>query len=189
MEILLFALFMLFSIGSSLLERRKRRKQLEEAREAERGQGTGTKEAEKEEIEEAQTLGWPFGGGSDPFEEEVVRRRIEEVMPQEPARPAPRSVAEQHQLEADLEAVEAEKKALEEERYALAAERLGRERVVPRQRVDDLVHEKMRREKAPAKPRSTRRGKYWRLDRKTARAAIVYAEILGPPKADRNEVR
>jgi len=188
MEVLLFALFMLFSIVSSLLERRKRRRQLEEAREEERVRGTGAKEVEKEEEEE-QTLGWPFGGGSDPFEEEVVRRRMGELQPQEPAQPAPRSMAEHHQLEADLEAVEAEKQALEVERYALAAERLGMERVVPRQRVDDLVREKVQHEKEQAKPRRTKRGKHWRLNRKTARAAIVYAEILGPPKADRDETR
>ncbi len=188
MEILLFALFMLFSIVSSLLERRKRRRQLEEAREAEQTRSTNAGEVKKEE-EKTQTLGWPFGGGSDPFEEEVVRRRIGELNPKEPAEPRSLSMAEQHQLEVERAAVKAEKRALEVERYALAAERLGQERSVPRQRVADLVREKMQHEKAQAKPRRVARGKRWRLDRKTARAAIVYSEILGPPKADRDPMR
>ena len=190
MEVLLFALFMLFSIVSSLLERRKRAKQLEEAREAERVRGPQAPETKKEqEEEEPQTLGWPFGGGSDPFEEEVVSRRVNELKPEKPAEPRSLSMAEQHQLEADREAMEAEKRALEVERYALAAERLGQERLVPRLRVSDLVREKMQQEKAQAKPRRSTRGKRWRLDRKKAREAIVYAEILGPPKANREEIR
>ena len=187
MDVLLFALFMLFSIVSSLLERRKRKRQLEEAREAQ--QTNSTKTSKVEEEKEEQTLGWPFGGGSDPFEEEVVRRRVGELKPKEPAKPRSLSMAEQHQLEAEREVVEAEKRALEVERYALAAERLGQERLVPRQRVSDLVREKMQQEKAQAKPRRSTRGKRWRLNRKKARAAIVYAEILGPPKANREEIR
>lgn len=187
MEVLLFALFMLFSIVSSLLERRKRARQLEEAREAQ--QTSSAKKSEVEEEKEEQTLGWPFGGGSDPFEEEVVTRRIGELQPKAPAAPRSLSMAEQHQLEAEREVVEAEKRALEVERYALAAERLGQERLVPRQRVSDLVREKMQQEKTQANPRRSTRGKRWRLDRKKAREAIVYAEILGPPKANREEMR
>lgn len=188
MEVLLFALFLLFSIVSSLLERRKRAKQLEEAREAERVRGPQVPETKKEEEPEEQTLGWPFGGSSDPFEEEVVNRRIDELKPKEPAEPRPLSLAEQHQLEAERETVEAEKRALEVERYALAAERLGQERLVPRQRVSDLVREKMQQEKAQAKPRRKRRVRRWRLSQKKAREAIVYAEIIGPPKANRDDM-
>ena len=73
MELLLFILFMLFSIVSSLLERRKRKRELENARQAEAAR---PQSAEFEEQEEEVTVGWPFGGGKDPFEEEVLTRRF-----------------------------------------------------------------------------------------------------------------
>ena len=73
MELLLFVLFMLFSIVSSLLERRKRKRELENARQAEAAR---PQSAEFEEQEEEVNVGWPFGGGKDPFEDEELTRRF-----------------------------------------------------------------------------------------------------------------
>ncbi|MCY4605190.1 MAG: hypothetical protein OXE49_13240, partial [Gemmatimonadetes bacterium] len=76
MELLLFALAILFSIFSALMERRKRRKRLEEAQQqhAEIEQqhadiNPATPVVAEEEKEEEPSFGWPFDG--DPFDEPV----------------------------------------------------------------------------------------------------------------------
>jgi flagellar biosynthesis/type III secretory pathway M-ring protein FliF/YscJ len=170
MEVLLFVLFVLFSIGSSLLERRKRRKQQEQSREAQQ-QRPAIETPEQEES----TLGWPFGDG-DPLSGEVVPHQAE-------PEPTAQSLAEQ-------QATEAERRALEVERHALASERYGQQVVVPQQRVKDLVrqHREAERSPNPATRRNVRVGR-WHLDAQKARDAIVYAELLGPPKAEQDDMR
>ncbi|MCH8165703.1 MAG: hypothetical protein IH889_08845 [Planctomycetes bacterium] len=63
-ELLLFALFVLFSVGSALLERRKRKKQAEKGGQASSVPG-GPLTDEKQEEE---TGSWPFPMGGDPFD-------------------------------------------------------------------------------------------------------------------------
>ena len=153
MELLLFVLFMLFSIVSSLLERRKRKRELENARQAE-----AEKQQEQMQEEEEVTVGWPFGGGRDPFEDEDLTRRFGDlqrlgekgdepeamqVMEQETA-PEPTS-SSQTQVHASAK--------VSTDGYAKAVRRAGR----------------------------------WNIDARKAREAIVYSEILGPPKAVRSE--
>ena len=163
MELLLFALAILFSIFSALMERRRRRREHEEAQQ----QHTEIEQqyaevnpaapvvAEKEK-EEDPTFGWPFDG--DPFEEPVV--------------------AEADPAEAEREALEAERQALEAERRAVAAEQQAMARLTETKSEDEDAGETQR-------PRRT--GNRWFLTPQTARDAIVYMEILGKPKSEREE--
>ncbi len=161
MELLLFALAILFSIFSALMERRKRRKRLEEAQqqhaEIEQQHAEVSPAAPvvvEEEKEEEPSFGWPFDG--DPFDEPVP--------------------AEADPVAAEREAVEAERQAVEAERRAVAAERLAMERL-----------KETKPEDAGEKRRPRRRRSRWFLTPQTARDAIVYMEILGKPKGEREE--
>ncbi|MXX39118.1 MAG: hypothetical protein F4Y91_12635 [Gemmatimonadetes bacterium] len=165
MELLLFALAILFSIFSALMERRKRRKRLEETQQqhAEIEQqhadiNPAAPVVVEEKKEEEPSFGWPFDG--DPFEEPVLA----EVDPAEAER------------EAQQEALEAERQALEAEQRAVAAEKLAMER---------LTETKPQESGEKQRPRRTRN--HWFLTPQTARDAIVYMEILGKPKSEREE--
>ena len=169
MELLLFLLAILFSIFSALMERRRRRRQVEEAQQqhAEIEQqhaevNPAAPVVAEEKKEEDPTFGWPFDG--DPFEEPVL--------------------AEVDPAEAEREALEAEREALEAERRAVAAEKLAMERLTettrlsaPKSKPQDSGEER--------RPRRTR--SHWFLTPQTARDAIVYMEILGKPKSEREE--
>ncbi len=162
MELLLFILFMLFSVVSSLLERRKRKRELENARQAEAARA---QRAEPEGEEEVST-GWPFGDGKDPFEEEVLTRRFGDLQ-----RLGEKEDASESDLWMEESEVAPEPPVVgppTEGRDALAAD------------VDSSVYES---------GYATRRKRGWKIDAKKAREAIVYSEILGPPKALRSEDR
>ena len=160
MELLLFILFMLFSVVSSLLERRKRKRELENARQAEAARA---QRAEPEGEEEVST-GWPFGDGKDPFEDEVLTRRFGDLQ----------RLGEKED-ESDLWMEELE--------------------VAPEPPVEDSPTEGRDALAADADSSAdesgyaTRRKRGWKIDAKKAREAIVYSEILGPPKALRSEER
>jgi flagellar biosynthesis/type III secretory pathway M-ring protein FliF/YscJ len=162
-EILLFILFMLFSVVSSLLERRKRKRELENARQA---QGARSQRIDEEEEEE-EVLGWPFGGGKDPFEDEDLSRRFGDLQ----------RLGEQAKPKSEVPVVKVNAPA--EERAPVASSR---------QRVENVLRERTAHsEEAYSRP--ARRAGRWRLDVQKAREAVVYAEILGPPKAMRSEER
>ena len=161
MELLLFALAIVFSIFSALMERRRRRRQVEEAQQqhAEIEQqhaevNPAAPVVAEEKKEEEPSFGWPFDG--DPFDEPVP--------------------AEADPVAAEQEALEAERQALEAEQRAVAAEKLAMERLTETKPQD--VGEAQR-------PRRTR--SRWFLTPQTARDAIVYMEILGKPKSEREE--
>ena len=160
MELLLFTLAILFSIFSVLMERRKRRKRREE-------------EQQHAQIEQQHA-------GVNPAAPVVVEEEKEE----EPSlgwpfdgdpfdEPVP---AEVEPIAAEREALEAERQALAAERRAVAAEKQAMERLIATKPQDS--GEKRR-------PRRTR-GR-WFLNPQTARDAIVYMEILGKPKSEREE--
>jgi flagellar biosynthesis/type III secretory pathway M-ring protein FliF/YscJ len=161
MELLLFALAILFSIFSALMERRRRRRQVEEAQQqhAEIEQqhaeiNPATSVVAEEEKEEEPSFGWPFDG--DPFDESVL--------------------AEVDPAEAEREALEAERQAVEAERRAVVAEKQAMERLT------ETKPEDAGEERRPRRTRSR-----WFLNPQTARDAIVYMEILGKPKSEREE--
>lgn len=166
MELLLFALAILFAVFSALMERRKRRKQVEEAQQqrAEIEQqhaevNPATPVVAEEKKEEEPSFGWPFDG--DPFEESV---------------PAEVDPAEVDPAEAEREALEAERQALEAERRTVAAEQQAMAR---------LTETKPQDSGEERRPRRTQHR--WFLTPQTARDAIVYMEILGKPKGEREE--
>ena len=187
MEQLLFLLFVVFSVVSALLERRKRRRQLEEQkqrrterlnRQEQEPEPPYRSQVEEPEEEEEEATGWPFGG--DPFEPE----------PSRPGQPESQAEgAERSALEVEREALAAERRALEVERMALESARQT-EGGALRQKVSDLLRQRAAREQteqaAPAAP--IRVGK-WTLDPSRARDAIVYAEILGRPRAERPDIQ
>jgi hypothetical protein len=197
-EQLLFLLFVLFSVVSALLERRKRKRQREEQR-----QDSGPGKAEREEEEET----WPFPMGGDPFEP---------VRPRRPSRPAEEELEEERSPPPEAAEVAGEREepeppsrrnifqrledfAREEEGRARAEDervRADQERVrqleqrasgrQPAERVRERATPRLEPVKTVQVSKRKRRGK-WSLTRKTARDAIVYAEIFGKPKADRTD--
>ena len=201
-EQLLFLLFILFSVVSALLERRKRKRAQEEEtqRQQAAGQPASVKDAPGEETDEAEQA-WPFPMGGDPF-----------GLPR-PRRSASRRADSDSQMEADDEADEPE--LLREpvpERKPGMLERLEREarqieqqakmveeqvkesarqiqQVQPRRRVQEAVREQIEREKSARTRTLARKRKRWQVTAASARDAIVYAEILGPPIAERKEER
>ena len=160
MELLLFLLAILFSIFSALMERRRRRREHEEAQQ------------QHTEIEQQYAE-------VDPAAPVVVEKEKEEEPTfgwpfdgdpfEEPV------VAEVDPAEAEREALEAERQALEAERRAAAAEKLAMERL------------EEAKPQADEKRRPRRSGNRWFLTPQTARDAIVYMEILGKPKSEREE--
>lgn len=161
MELLLFLLAILFSIFSALMERRRRRKQLAEAQQQHaeiEQQHAEVNPATPVVAEEEQEEEPTFGW---PFDGDP----FEEPVP-----------AEVDPAEAEREELEAERQALEAERRAVAAEKLAMERV-QETKPQDAGEEQ--------RPRRTR--SHWFLTPQTARDAIVYMEILGKPKSEREE--
>jgi hypothetical protein len=198
-EQLLFLLFVLFSVVSALLERRKRKRQREEQRKA----GTPEKAEREEEREET----WPFPMGGDPFEPVRPRRssrpaeeELGEERSPEPAaaevvgdreEPEPPSRPNIFQRLEDFAREEEGRARAEDERVRADQERVrqleqsvsGRQ---PAERVRERATPRLEPVKTVQVSKRKRRGK-WSLTRKTARDAIVYAEIFGKPKADRTD--
>ena len=161
MELLVFALILLFSLVSALLERRKRRQAQQP-----RSQRPPGAEGEEEEQE----IGWPFP--TDPFELEPR---------------GPRQATAEETEDAEQQAQDAEQRILEMQRQAQELERQARE-VQPRRRMDELVREKIAQQEAQKEVAKVHKRKgQWRLDPQSARQAVVYSEILGRPKSERKE--
>ncbi len=156
MEQLLFLLFVLFSVGSALLERRKRK--LARQREEEAAQ-RGEQVVDSEEEDQP----WSFPT-TDPFELEPPPGRISTE-------------------ELERQALEAAQHTQEMEELARQLERQAQEEV-PRRRVEELVRESLQQKRTqPASRQSTG----WTISPAEARRGIIYAEILGKPKAVRRD--
>ena len=163
MEQLIFVLFILFSLFSVLMERRKRKRQAaQQAAPEQARQG----DMETEEVGEES---WSFP--TDPFELE----------PQKPQR----LQEEEATAAAQQEALDAEERAQVMEHQVQDLERQAR-RGQPRRSAAELVREKLAREQQRAQTEK-KKNKRWKLNPERARQAIVYAEILGRPKAERDE--
>jgi hypothetical protein len=110
-----------------------------------------------------------------------------------PRSPATRSAAPESELSfggdelarLDLETIEIEQQAKRvEEQVKESARQL--QQVQPRRRVQEAVQEHMERARDLRPRTSTNKGR-WHMTAARARAALVYAEILGPPKAEQKE--
>ena len=159
MEHLLIILFVLFSIVSALLERRKRRLAREQAERRAR-------ERDSAEIEPEEEEDWPSFPMGDPFDQ----------VPQ----PSPLPGVDVEELE--RQALAAEQRTQEMEKRAMEMERLSEE-AQPRRRAREAVQEAMQRKEASL-PTA---GIPLKLDPESARLAVIYAEILGRPKSERRE--
>ena len=163
MELLLFLLAILFSIFSALMERRRRRKQVEEAQqqhaEIDQQHAEVNPAAPVVAEEEKEKEEEPTFGW--PFDGDPFEEPV---------------VAEVDPAEAEREALEAERQALEAERRAVAAEQLAMERLTETKPEDASEAQRPRRSRS-----------HWFLTPQTARDAIVYMEILGKPKSEREE--
>ena len=199
MEQLLFGLFILFSIGSALLERRKKARQQKEEkaqRQAVRDRARQQAEDDAKGVprvqepvyqepepqvardEEEDVLEWPTPFGRDPFQEVMPESQpLDQVQLLE----LQTLLAERAALEAERMALRAERSAWKQERTALQATRKGMS--TGRQRVAELVRDRAEREHSSQT--GTAQSKGWKLDAAKAREAIVYAEILGRPRAER----
>ena len=196
-EGLLFLLFILFSVVTALLERRKRKKQAEESRTASAAPAGPLTDEEDEE-----TGSWPFPMGGDPFDLPKPKQRPERrpasetageaTAESESAAPASRRTLIE-QMEDDAKEAKRLQKTEAGDGYndaappdtlremARAAERPVQE-VQPRRRERELAQERV--ELDQQQPRKKRRSR-WLLTPKTARDALVYTEILGRPKSER----
>ena len=180
MEPLLFILFVLFSLVSAILERRKRRKELERQEETRvRRPRLDQDDAEREAEEED----WA-GKVLDPFEL---------AEPEKKTGPFSAEAEEIERLEQELERREEEEKQMRLARAS--AERAERraaqieaqiEQIQERRHIEELVSERLEQESTTVLPRRRRRGR-GRFSPAEARKAIVYAEIFGKPRAEREE--
>jgi len=170
MEQLLFLLFILFSVVSWLLERRKKAKRLEEQQIRREQQPQNPSPSQTEVEDEDEEVSWPFGGelAAEPLQESFAE------------------TAEHQTLASEREALTAERRALEVERMALEVARQASGQQSG-QRMTDLLRQRAAQEQ-PAASQPLQIGQ-WKIDPKKARDAIVYAEILGKPKGERTEER
>jgi hypothetical protein len=162
MEQLLLILFVLFSVITALLERRKRKRALEEATGANPSTAPAADDGEEEDVD-----GWPFPmGGADPFEPRS--RRAEP--PQEVALAVDERQAEERADSLQDAAREAAQAA---------------QQIQAKHRIDELVRKRLAVTNATEEARSASRSKQirWKLSAKEARRAFVYAEIIGLPKS------
>jgi hypothetical protein len=183
MEQLLLILFVLFSVVSALMERRKRRRQLEEAQQRqderrERG-STEPEPAAVEEEDGEEWGGWPFPSG-DPFE----RPEPKPVQRQETADSMPPVTADAQSLLRELEQQANAAEELAEAQAAAARER-QRQAARPARSVAELMRQRRTAQKADVGKVPV--GGRYHLTPEKARDAVVYAELLGPCKAEREE--
>ena len=174
MEIVLFLLFLLFSMFSALMERRKRRKQLEEAAQQQEAISERQDQAEEsearapvvEEQKEEPSFGWPFEG--DPFED--FKPAAKEAEPDSSKEEGLEPV-----VESELVVPAVDDRALEMERW--------------RQETRAQKSEEVQRRKSRKRSRAGRRARvgHWALNPQKARDAVVYMEILGKPKSERED--
>ena len=169
MELALFILFVLFSLFSTLMQRRKR-KALEEQQQ--QGQGGPPRPASTVEVEEKAP--WSV----DPFE--LPKPRDKKSAAAAETREMTSILAEQARAREE----EAAEEVQEQESVERIQEMEQRARQLEHQAQENQPRQSQA-QRATTSVRRTKRG--WKLDPEAARRAIVYAEILGRPKAERDE--
>lgn len=179
MELIIFALLVLFSIFSTLMKRHKQRKEVEARQQQQQRDGLPRPDSAVEiEEEEQEESPWSF----DPFELPQSRRQKQAAEAEEGAAPSAPQEMERLTEEAGDQARQSEERAREMQQQVHELQRQARE-LQPRQRIQELVRQRLQQEAGP----SARRKRGWKLDPEEARRAIVYAEILGKAKAERDE--
>jgi hypothetical protein len=192
-QLLFFALFVLFSVVSALLERRKRRQSLEEARQRHEATGKQRPVAKKVEVEEEEKQGnWPW---PEIFEQPPSRPRRVEVE-RVPVETASTEVSAAEALPGEGKYRRAEEELQEMERRVQEMDQRTREADRQSQEEFHLMEEQAalrmgtgagQRRPARTPEGGARARQGWGLNPREARRALVYAEILGPPKSERSE--
>lgn len=193
-QLVFFAIFILFSVVSALLKRRERRQSLEEARRRHEAAGKQTPVVEEVEEEEKKEGGWPW---PEIFEQPPSRpRRVE--MERVPAPAASTEVpvaealpgegkyrrAEEELREIEQRVQEMDQRTREADRRSLEEYRLMEEQAAARMSTSVTGRGQLARTPEGG-TRARRPG--WALNPREARRALVYAEILGPPKCERRD--
>ena len=213
MEKLLFLLFVLFSVGSALLERRKRKKQREEQNKQPQEQKT-TDDSKQVNGEEKKK--WPFPMEGDPFESIRARSSSSprwqeaedggeissqsEAVEESPESSPPSAKKRRSSIFQRLEeyAQETERRVRESDTGEFTGEdtflRTEQERppevavevdvAQSTQNAEGSAGSQVPKNKSVTNRKKRRR---WAFTPQTARDAIVYSEILGKPKAEREE--
>ena len=183
MEQLLLVLFLLFSVVSALLERRKRRQQSEEQEQKrQQGESTPAPVSFEEDDDDDEAWGsWPMPPG-DPFD--VSKSKPARQSPRLGETPMPPATADAQVLLQELEnqARDAEERARLQGQEADRRQQQARE-VRPAQKVAELI----RRQRSVAKKSAGRLGPRYRFTVERAREAVVFTELLGSCKSERNE--
>ena len=180
MEKLIFLLFILFSLFSWLMERRKRKRQREAQQQG--GSPRGESQESAHEPEDEGEGGWPFP--VDPFELETKKPRRVDVLVDHEAEDVHQSALEERERAQEGIQAQQEQRAKDLARQAEELERRSRQ-VQPRRRIQEMVREKMAEEERHQA--HARTGMDFRLSPEKVREAIIYTEILGPPKSERGE--
>lgn len=193
-QLLFLALFVLFSVVSTLLERRRRRQSLEEARRRhETAQRKDPPPAEDREEEEENEGNWPW---PDIFEPQPVprpkRAEVKCVPAQTVSAEAPASETQPGEgkyRRAEEEMREMERRVQEMEQRTREADLRSMEeyRLMEEQAASRMGAGAGQRRPARAAEGARARRQNWGLTPREARRAFVYAEIIGPPKSERME--
>lgn len=169
MEQILLLLFLVFSVVSALLERRKRKQQLEEAQQKQkqrRDAGDVAAPLELDEDDDEEWGSWPTPS-ADPFD--IPKAKPVRSQAQDPATEiATPDIPTTMEGQAVLQDLQRQTRDVRREQ--------------PARRVPGL-----RNRKPLATAVTKRKVSRYKLSATKARDAIVYAEILGPCKAEQEE--
>jgi beta-lactamase class A len=170
MEQLLLVLFLVFSVVSALLKRRKQSEEAQKQEEQKKQQGVPASAPvsfEEDDDDDEEWGSWPMPPG-DPFD----------------AQPKPAATADAQVLLYELEdqARAAEERARLQDQEANQRQQQARD-VRPAQKVAELIQ----RQRSVAKKNAGRRGPRYRFTVERAREAVVFTELLGSCKSERNE--
>ena len=172
MEALLFILFVIFSLVSSYLERRKRRREVELARQNQ------DQRAKRQDQELDMDLEEEWIPDLDPFTDKKIGQEL-----------ATYPTTERELREVESETEEFERRNSEVERRLVAAERLIQETDgLSQDAVVDAVRRGPSVFSAGLKRSTLSRSKNrYKIDARRAREALVFAEIIGPPISERDK--
>ena len=173
MEALLFILFVIFSLVSSYMERRKRNREVELARQSREQRA----KRQGQELDEGLNEEWV--PDLDPFSD---RKTVPDLVTN------PKTESQLQELEAESE--ESERRSSEIERRLVAAERS----IQDKDRLSSEIASKdaMGLGSSVFPSGFKRSASYlpknpYKIDAKRAREALVFAEIIGPPVSERDK--
>jgi hypothetical protein len=173
MEALLFILFVIFSLVSSYMERRKRNREVELARQSQK------QRAKRQDQELDEGLNEEWLPDLDPFSD---RKTVPDLVTH------PKTETQLQELESEAE--ESERRSSEIERRLVAAESSIQDKKLlsseaaykDATELDSQVFSSGLKRSASYLPKNP-----YKIDARRAREALVFAEIIGPPVSERDK--